>query len=276
MRRELRQVAPFVAMATALLVLTPAKADAQHHRHRHSYSVFSGTAFRTLDPAFYYSAWYGPGALYAMPWGPWPAYAYYDRQLRCASRARRVRPRCTRTVLRRGGQRLRRCVAAPACPARRARGDHIPRRLQDDPPDDPVPAGGRLQDHRHARETRARRAERTPAEADGERQRRRAGLRTPARNRIATASRPDKPLGPRQPDSARSPYASQPAGASVIVDGERWEGPEEIGERLVMQLSRGTPSRRGAQGGLPAIHHGVEVRSGETATLNVSLPPERH
>ena len=67
----------------------------------------------------------------------------------------------------------------------------------------------------------------------------------------------------------------QPAGASILVDGERWEGSDTSGERLLVQLAEGRHRVEVQREGYQPYATDVDVRSGETATLNVSLPQER-
>lgn len=61
----------------------------------------------------------------------------------------------------------------------------------------------------------------------------------------------------------------QPADAEVIVNGERWESPE-AGD-LTLQLSEGTHRVEVRQDGFRTYEADVNVRRGETTTLNVSL-----
>jgi hypothetical protein len=63
----------------------------------------------------------------------------------------------------------------------------------------------------------------------------------------------------------------QPADAEVIIDGERWDTP--AGEnRLLVELSEGTHRVEVRKAGFKTYNSTVTVRSGETVTLNVSLP----
>jgi hypothetical protein len=63
----------------------------------------------------------------------------------------------------------------------------------------------------------------------------------------------------------------QPADAEVFIDGERWETPE--GEnRLLVELSEGTHRVEIRKAGFKPYTSNVTIRSGETVTLNVSLP----
>lgn len=62
----------------------------------------------------------------------------------------------------------------------------------------------------------------------------------------------------------------QPAGADITIDGERWEGPTD-NERLVIQVAPGRHHVEVRREGYRAYETDVEVRGGETSTLNISL-----
>jgi hypothetical protein len=63
----------------------------------------------------------------------------------------------------------------------------------------------------------------------------------------------------------------QPVDAEVFIDGERWETP--AGEnRLVVELSEGTHRVEIRKPGFKTYTSSVTIRSGETVSLNVSLP----
>jgi len=64
----------------------------------------------------------------------------------------------------------------------------------------------------------------------------------------------------------------QPSGADVLVDGERWQGPEGA-ERLVIQLSEGSHRIEVRKDGYQPFSTTVQVRRGETSPINVALPP---
>jgi hypothetical protein len=64
----------------------------------------------------------------------------------------------------------------------------------------------------------------------------------------------------------------QPAGADIVIDGERWQGPEGA-ERLVIQVPEGSHRIEVRKEGYAPFSTTVRVRSGETAPVNVSLPP---
>ena len=63
----------------------------------------------------------------------------------------------------------------------------------------------------------------------------------------------------------------QPPGADVLVDGERWQGPEGL-ERLVIQVPAGSHKVEVRKEGSVPFSTTIQVRSGETVPLNVSLP----
>ena len=63
----------------------------------------------------------------------------------------------------------------------------------------------------------------------------------------------------------------QPADAEVFIDGERWDAP--AGEnRLLVELSEGTHRVEVRKAGFKTYTSSITIRSGETITLNVSLP----
>ena len=62
----------------------------------------------------------------------------------------------------------------------------------------------------------------------------------------------------------------QPGEATVLIDGERWDGPEGD-ERLVLQLAAGRHVMEIQKDGYRTYTTEVTVRNGETTTLNVAL-----
>ena len=64
----------------------------------------------------------------------------------------------------------------------------------------------------------------------------------------------------------------QPSGSEVLIDGERWQGPEGS-ERLVIQVPAGSHKIEVRKEGSVPFSSTIQVRSGETVPLNVSLPP---
>ena len=63
----------------------------------------------------------------------------------------------------------------------------------------------------------------------------------------------------------------QPADAVVTIDGDRWDTPEG-GSRLQLQLSEGSHRVEVTKEGHRPYTTTIDVRRGETVTLNVSLP----
>jgi hypothetical protein len=93
------------------------------------------------------------------------------------------------------------------------------------------------------------------------------------------------PRQPRQPGQPAPPAVSaeargfgtlsvrvQPADAEVVVDGDRWRGPDAE-ERLLIQLAEGSHRVEIQKSGFVTFSTEIQVRAGETANLNVSLPP---
>ena len=87
----------------------------------------------------------------------------------------------------------------------------------------------------------------------------------------------------RQPERRAPPQASrfgtlairvQPGDAEVLIDGERWRGPDGD-ERLIVQVSEGRHHVEVQKDGYLRFSTDVQVRLGETAPLNVSLAPNR-
>jgi hypothetical protein len=63
----------------------------------------------------------------------------------------------------------------------------------------------------------------------------------------------------------------QPGDADVLIDGERWQGPEGPAP-LVVQVSQGTHRVEVRKDGYAPYSTEVDVRQGETLRLNISLP----
>jgi hypothetical protein len=94
--------------------------------------------------------------------------------------------------------------------------------------------------------------------------------------------RPPFPPGPRQgpPPVAQAPgdpsifgtlaIRAQPADAEVLIDGEPWQAPDAQ-DRLLVQVAEGTHRVEIRRAGYDAYVRDVQVRRGETTTLNVSL-----
>ena len=86
------------------------------------------------------------------------------------------------------------------------------------------------------------------------------------------------PMGPATaappgPGAARAGTLSlrvQPADASISIDGELWRGPQGQ-DRLVVQLPEGVHPLRVEKPGLQPFTTEVDIRAGETTSMNVSL-----
>ena len=65
----------------------------------------------------------------------------------------------------------------------------------------------------------------------------------------------------------------QPADADVLIDGERWEGPTDD-DALVLQIAPGPHRIEVRKDGYRDYTAQVDVRAGQTAPINVSLPRE--
>lgn len=91
---------------------------------------------------------------------------------------------------------------------------------------------------------------------------------------------PREPREPRGPDVWREPgmrgpsgaiaIRVQPGNAEIYVDGERWQGPDTQ-DRLVIELPEGTHRVEVRKEGFDRFTANVQVRRGETSTLNVTL-----
>jgi hypothetical protein len=67
-------------------------------------------------------------------------------------------------------------------------------------------------------------------------------------------------------------FRVQPAGAEILIDGERWQG-QEGEDRLVVHVAEGSHRVEIRKDGFVTFTTEVTVRGGDTAPLNVSLPP---
>ncbi len=94
---------------------------------------------------------------------------------------------------------------------------------------------------------------------------------------------PPPPPGEPQPQPMPPAQASnfgtlvirvQPAGADILIDGERWMGPQGD-ERLLVQVGEGPHRVEVRKNGYRQFSTEVQARRGETTPLNVSLSPER-
>jgi hypothetical protein len=93
--------------------------------------------------------------------------------------------------------------------------------------------------------------------------------RPPAARRAPPAA-PNAPLAAQPAAYGSLAIRVQPADAEVLVDGERWRGPEAQ-DRLVIEVPEGRHTIEIQKPGYRTYVTDVQVRSGETTTLNVSL-----
>ena len=100
----------------------------------------------------------------------------------------------------------------------------------------------------------------------------------PPRGPIGRRQPPPPPLPPNAGNprgGETSTYGTlairvQPANATVLIDGERWEGPQGP-ERLLVELSEGSHRIQIQRDGFDTFASEVTIRRGETTPLNVSL-----
>jgi hypothetical protein len=79
---------------------------------------------------------------------------------------------------------------------------------------------------------------------------------------------------PPSPNAANGGTLSirvQPANAEVLIDGERWEGPQSADDRLDVQVSAGSHHVEVRHDGYRSYQTDITVPPGITAPLNVSL-----
>jgi hypothetical protein len=74
----------------------------------------------------------------------------------------------------------------------------------------------------------------------------------------------------RQTDSGTIAIRVQPAGAEILIDGERWEGPE-ADEQLVVRVAPGAHRIEIRREGYRGYFADIDVRAGGVSPLNVSL-----
>jgi hypothetical protein len=102
----------------------------------------------------------------------------------------------------------------------------------------------------------------------------------PAARRPPVQRMPPADPAPTSPIGQPSAYGTllvrvQPGDAEILIDGERWQGPEGDA-RLVVQLPEGAHDVEIRREGYAPFTTRVDVSGGETVPLNVSLSPRRH
>lgn len=86
---------------------------------------------------------------------------------------------------------------------------------------------------------------------------------------------PDRPGDRRLPDSSNFGTLNirvQPGDAVVVIDGEKWDSPD-AGSRLIVQLAGGSHRVEVRKDGFKPYNSTIQIRPGETQSLNISLPP---
>ena len=81
---------------------------------------------------------------------------------------------------------------------------------------------------------------------------------------------PDQRGGPETSSYGTLSIRVQPAGATILIDGERWAEPQGP-ERLVVEVAEGTHRVQVQREGFEPFSADVMVRRGETTPFNVSL-----
>jgi hypothetical protein len=77
----------------------------------------------------------------------------------------------------------------------------------------------------------------------------------------------------RQTDPGTIAIRVQPPGAEILIDGERWEGPE-ADEQLIVQMAPGAHRIEIRREGYRSYSTAIDVRAGGVSPLNVSLSRE--
>jgi hypothetical protein len=70
-------------------------------------------------------------------------------------------------------------------------------------------------------------------------------------------------------------FQIQPSGATVLIDGERWNGPANPDERLIIQVAAGRHHVEVEHDGYERFITEIDVRASDTAPLNISLARTR-
>ena len=95
--------------------------------------------------------------------------------------------------------------------------------------------------------------------------------REPGRTRPLPERSGDR-RAPANPEFGTLNVRVQPADAVVIIDGERWDSPEG-GSRLIVELFAGSHKIEVRKEGFKTYTATLQIRPGQTETLNISLPP---
>jgi hypothetical protein len=96
------------------------------------------------------------------------------------------------------------------------------------------------------------------------------GERRDPRDPGRPAPLPGDRRGPESRDFGTLNVRVQPADAVIVIDGERWDSPDS-GSRLIVELSAGPHRLEVRKEGLKSYSATIEIRPGETQSVNVSL-----
>jgi len=290
--RRIRSFVVPAALALIVFAALPDSASAQHVRVGVGVHVSSGPRYvrpayyrpyyyRPYYRPYYYSPFYSPyywGSYWGSWWGP-PAYGYYSDE---ASLRIQVSPRDAEVyvdgyyagIVDSFDGTFQRLDIAPGehvveifleghRPIRETMrflpraGYQIKRALEPLAPGDPLPA--RPTPPRDSRQSEA-----------GE-QRDRAPVPAERRGYMAPPDRPaDMRADVREGESAALAVRVQPGGATVLIDGEKWDGPDGP-DRLIVHVSEGLHKIEVQKEGYRTFTTEIRVRRGETVPLNISL-----
>ena len=101
------------------------------------------------------------------------------------------------------------------------------------------------------------------------------GRATPRRPPPPPPSGRQQPVPPSASRFGTISLQVQPANATVFVDGEKWAGPANADERLIIQVPEGRHRVEVERDGYERFVTEIDVRSSDTAPLNVSLTRSR-
>jgi hypothetical protein len=305
MRRSIRSIAAVFIFATLTFLISTADAQAQRVRVGVGVHVSSGPRIvRTYRPyyyrpyyydSFYFGSWWGPYGWYPSVWYPQPRYrAYYDQ----ASIRIQVSPKEAEVyvdgyyvgivdsfdgtfqrldvppgehvieIFHEGHRTIRETMRFEPRAGYHLKRAMEPLRAGDPPEMRPKPEGSGRQPY--------------PPERGNQPPDERQGMERP--RDMPRGYPPDRPEERRNPpdrqgerrgemregESGAVAIRVQPAGAIVLIDGEKWDGPEGP-ERLVVHLSEGPHKVEVQKQGYRTFTTEIRIGRGETIPLNISL-----
>lgn len=100
----------------------------------------------------------------------------------------------------------------------------------------------------------------------------------PPRDRPEAARRPEPPPPPPLPPSPSEPsrfgtvaIRVQPAGVTILIDGERWEGPNDFDDRMIVQLPVGHHKVEAEKKGYRQFITEIDISADRTSNLTISM-----